>query len=51
VGTVTRIDRLTRSTFALFVIVKRIVNSVREPTRGTTPALSTARPMTRSDWD
>jgi hypothetical protein len=53
VVTVTRIDRLARSTFDLFAIVKRIwtprLNSVREPTRGTTPALSTARPMTRSD--
>src|SRR5713226_2495953 len=42
VVTVTRIDRLARSTFDLFSIVKQIVdakrNSVRLPSRGPTPA-------------
>ena len=50
VVTVTRIDRLARSTFDLFAIVKRIVdagagNSNRWRSRGRIPATSTGRLM------
>jgi hypothetical protein len=42
VATVTRIDRLARSTFDLFAIVKRIVDAKAQsdpwPNRGQTPA-------------
>jgi DNA invertase Pin-like site-specific DNA recombinase len=44
VVTVTRIDRLARSTFDLFATVKRIVTlagtSARWPSRGPTPPLA-----------
>jgi DNA invertase Pin-like site-specific DNA recombinase len=49
VVTVTRIDRLARSTFDLFAIVKRIVDAKaqfrRSPSRGPPPALAPGRLM------